>query len=421
MVMPKMDSERTQASQRPLDISLGRVEDERSGPSGLEADEGAESAPVRLGKPLKSRFETESIETLLSLINRGRINLLPEYQREDNVWSLRRQQRLIESILMGIVIPAIYLVERQSYEEVVDGLQRLTTIKRFVNNEFPLADDSYMIGESSNEATSAAKKTGLTFGQLSDEAKNHILLTRIPLIRVTLEGEHSSSFIIHETFARLQCGIPLNAIEVIQASFTSPFMLQLKDLAKKPAILRYFGISNKRARALGHLLTMLLLYRREFKDDGTNIYSQMRDLCSSVIKAGSEGTARALQEAESIVSAVQIVDDVTKLYLNSYPKDKNLLGFFGADPENVLDVSLNTLRRMSLVLHCAKFPSLAKASNEEIMKIVPQLAKQVLRVRDLTPESTHSIVHAKVRGVASYKLIGLIAFDLEQKLNPYVH
>jgi len=30
-------------------------------------------------------------------------------------------------------------------------------------------------------------------------------------------------------------------------------------------------------------------------------------------------------------------------------------------------------------------------------------------------------VHAKVRGVASYKLIGLIAFDLEQKLNPYVH
>ncbi|MCX6131340.1 MAG: DUF262 domain-containing protein [Proteobacteria bacterium] len=386
-----------------------------------ELDDGPESLPVSLNKPLKSRFETESIETLLSLINRGRINLQPEYQRENDVWSLRRQQRLIESILMGIVIPAIYLVERESHEEVVDGLQRLTTIRRFVSNEFSLADDSQIAGTTQLDSATSPKITGKSFNQLSDEVKNHILLTRIPLIRVTLDRDNAFSDIIHETFARLQCGIPLNAIEVIQASYTSPFMLKLKEIAKKPVILQYFGISNKRARSLGHLLTMLLLHRKEFKDNGSNIYSQIKDLCASIIKAGPEGMDAAIRDIEKIVAAVQIVDDLAKIYLNSKPKDKALLGFFGADPDNLLDTSLCTLRRTSLVLHCAKDKGLASSSTEDILQNVPLLAKQVLRIQDLTPESIHTVAHSKARGVASYKLLSLIAFDLEQEKNLYVH
>ncbi len=68
------------------------------------------------------------------------IILNPDFQRED-VWGVKQKRELIESILMGIPLPMIYLAEnKQGGLVVIDGRQRLTAFFDFMNNKFYLKD-----------------------------------------------------------------------------------------------------------------------------------------------------------------------------------------------------------------------------------------------------------------------------------------
>lgn len=75
-------------------------------------------------------------DTLINLIQRldhGEINLTPPYQRNLDLWRPLQQSRLIESILIRIPLPAFYFdCSNEDSWEIVDGLQRLSTIKNFV-------------------------------------------------------------------------------------------------------------------------------------------------------------------------------------------------------------------------------------------------------------------------------------------------
>ncbi len=85
------------------------------------------------------RSETRTVFEVVRRINSGKVVLDPDFQRYF-IWALDRQSKLIESALMRIPLPVFYLAERQDGTTVVvDGLQRLTTFKRFLNNEFVLS------------------------------------------------------------------------------------------------------------------------------------------------------------------------------------------------------------------------------------------------------------------------------------------
>jgi len=67
------------------------------------------------------------------------VNIKPEYQRRQ-VWDKKKKSRLIESLLMNIPVPPIYLYERDySRYEVMDGQQRLNSIIEFYENRFKLS------------------------------------------------------------------------------------------------------------------------------------------------------------------------------------------------------------------------------------------------------------------------------------------
>lgn len=69
----------------------------------------------------------------------GRLIIDPDWQRQ-YVWENRRASKLIESILIDVPIPVIYLAKNEEGRyEVIDGLQRLTSVFRFFDNEFPLS------------------------------------------------------------------------------------------------------------------------------------------------------------------------------------------------------------------------------------------------------------------------------------------
>ena len=85
-----------------------------------------------------------SLKQLFDLINEGDIELTPDFQR-NFVWDNTRQSRLIESIFLGLPLPSIYLSQ---YDDgrltIVDGLQRIMTIKRFLTNDLRLNNLEYM-------------------------------------------------------------------------------------------------------------------------------------------------------------------------------------------------------------------------------------------------------------------------------------
>ena len=81
---------------------------------------------------IKTESYAMSIGEWISLYDRGEIDIHPEFQRYYR-WSDYQKSRLIESILLGIPIPEIFVAQREDgVWDVVDGLQRLSTIFEFV-------------------------------------------------------------------------------------------------------------------------------------------------------------------------------------------------------------------------------------------------------------------------------------------------
>lgn len=77
-----------------------------------------------------------TIDLILSRIEGGAIDLQPDFQRRWGIWSVRRQSRLIESLLLRIPLPTFYAAEDEAENwEVVDGIQRLSTVTRFIKPE----------------------------------------------------------------------------------------------------------------------------------------------------------------------------------------------------------------------------------------------------------------------------------------------
>lgn len=105
--------------------------------TGVEQEE-----PPQEGERIAEPFDPDNIDVvtrpmtvdlLLSRTENGMINLQPDFQRRWGVWDQRRQSRLIESLLLRIPLPVLYAAEDEDERwEIVDGIQRLSTIARFI-------------------------------------------------------------------------------------------------------------------------------------------------------------------------------------------------------------------------------------------------------------------------------------------------
>lgn len=90
--------------------------------------------------PAKIRITTKNftLREIIGQIADQEIDLAPDFQR-DFVWKARQRTRLVESILLGIPLPAFYFnQESDGTYQVVDGVQRLSTIHEFMQNQHSL-------------------------------------------------------------------------------------------------------------------------------------------------------------------------------------------------------------------------------------------------------------------------------------------
>ena len=97
--------------------------------------------------PEKIRIHTKhySLHQVVEMIAEGDIDLAPDFQRQ-YVWKSWQRSGLIESLLLGIPLPSFYFNEDSTGQlQVVDGVQRLTTIYRYVTDKtFKLGKVTYL-------------------------------------------------------------------------------------------------------------------------------------------------------------------------------------------------------------------------------------------------------------------------------------
>lgn len=164
-------------------------------------------------------------ESLVARIQKGTLRLNPEFQRKYkwDVDGFERCSKFIESCLMRIPLPPCYLAEEEDASgedilDVIDGVQRLTTIDRFFRNEFSL--EGLTVFEELN---------GKRFNELG-KLRSELETTTIRCIVLRKENPRG---IIQEIFARLNKGaVELSAQEIRHALFPGLFDDLLVDLAK---------------------------------------------------------------------------------------------------------------------------------------------------------------------------------------------
>jgi len=94
--------------------------------------------------PTKIKIDARqiTIDLVLNRIKFGEIELSPDFQRDSDIWNNIAKSRLIESMLIRIPLPAFYIdATDENKWVVIDGQQRLTTIKNFVLGEKDTVSD----------------------------------------------------------------------------------------------------------------------------------------------------------------------------------------------------------------------------------------------------------------------------------------
>ncbi|WZB74220.1 DUF262 domain-containing protein [Achromobacter insuavis] len=190
--------------------------------------------------PEKRILRTEqydfSVATLIGMMEKGEVTI-PEFQRR-YVWSDRQASRLIESLIIQCPIPVIYLnQDKDESFSVIDGNQRLNSLRRFLSDEFSLSG-----------LTSYPELGGLSFSQLDRRFQRHIS-NRVLRCTVILKETHPQ--VKFDVFERLNSGaVALTRQELRHGLYYGSLLKRANEVAKDLKFDRYFGArKDKRMKA----------------------------------------------------------------------------------------------------------------------------------------------------------------------------
>lgn len=178
--------------------------------------------------PIKYKSVTSTIEGLLHKYERGTLNLAPSFQRQ-SVWTDRDRKKLIDSIMRGYPLPAIFLYRRTREDgelmfDVIDGKQRLESVLMFIGKK----RGTFAV---KTQLPGSERDVLLRWSDLKRiKAQSRILGYELPVIEV--DGELGD--IIH-LFVRINStGKPLTPQEKRHAQFShTPFLKEAAKLATK--------------------------------------------------------------------------------------------------------------------------------------------------------------------------------------------
>ncbi|MCI6749930.1 MAG: DUF262 domain-containing protein [Megasphaera elsdenii] len=156
----------------------------------------------KINKPLP---ETLTIEDIISDMKKSRFLIRPSYQRSE-VKNIQKASYLMESILLGINIPPLFIYKRKDkIKEVVDGQQRLLTILGFLGKTYIDERGNVVCTDKDRFKLSKLKilseLNGKTIETIGDKFEDKIL--EFPMDIIEIDAEQNPDFSQIDLFLRL--------------------------------------------------------------------------------------------------------------------------------------------------------------------------------------------------------------------------
>lgn len=205
-----------------------------------------------------------SLELLASQIERGDV-IIPFYQRKF-VWNITQSSRLIESFLMGLPVPQIFLyVNDDDQLEVIDGQQRLMSIKAFLEGYFGEEDQKGRRQIFKLKGLSERSEyNGKTFSELSPRDQRKLRNSTLRAINIKQLKPSLRNDSVFHIFERLNTGgTQLKPQEIRNAVYRGRIVEALSALNETPGWREILGLqrADKNQKDIELILRLFSLYR----------------------------------------------------------------------------------------------------------------------------------------------------------------
>lgn len=166
-----------------------------------------------------------TIETIISQVESGNIDLNPAFQRR-NVWENDKRSKLIESFIVGYPVPEVVLAEvpgKKKQYVVIDGKQRLLAIHGFFKPE-----NKYWKGKAELKGLTIRKDLeGVSFDKLDED---DLRLLNNSDLRCTILSGYKTTAVLYDVFYRLNTGsVPLSMQELRNSLHKGDFSIFITD------------------------------------------------------------------------------------------------------------------------------------------------------------------------------------------------
>ena len=271
----------------------------------------------QLNKPIP---ETLTIEDIISDMQKDRFMVRPEYQRSE-VKNIQKASYLMESIMLGINIPPIFVYKRSDkVKEVIDGQQRLLTILGFLGRTYK--DENGVISSSYKDLFKLSKLriltelNGLNVNTISEEFVDKIL--EFPIDVIEINQDINPEFSQTDLFARLNTKpypIKENTFEMWNAYIDKDIILRIREIANKYENI-IFKAKDSRMK-VEELITSLAYLDYRMSCTGAelkhmlNVYKKQDQICARI--ASKETVTSTLSELSNknpalFISSVDTVE-----------------------------------------------------------------------------------------------------------------
>lgn len=231
----------------------------------------------------------------------------PDFQRkykwDKDGWG--RASKFIESCLMRIPLPSCYFAENEERAHlVIDGVQRITTIIRFMDDEFAL-----------ESMTAFPELEGKKFSELGPLAADFESTT----IRCVVLRNENPKELIAEIFSRLNKGaVELSDQEIRHALFAGPFDKLLTELSRAPIILNFkmgkSGQAEKDSREGEELVLRYFAFKETGGDYSDNLTRFLDKFMEKSLKFDDARIDELRVEFKRSLAACEIVFDPEEIF-----------------------------------------------------------------------------------------------------------
>jgi hypothetical protein len=301
--------------------------------------------------PEKRILHTETYDftvgTVFEYLKNGEI-FIPEFQRS-YVWNRTQASRFIESLVIQCPIPVIYLnQERDERWSVIDGNQRLQSIRLYLDDEFPLRG-----------LTTYPELDGEHFSDLDPRISRHISHRTLRCIAVLKDTHPQIKF---DVFERLNTGaVQLNPQELRHGVYHGKFIEIVDNLTKEPIWKKVSGYKIDKRMKGAELILRFIALKEDFNSYKKPLSGFLNQFCENNQNVDNDqlltwknNFLRTIERVNKVLGefAFRIFNEDGRINknINAALYDAQMIGFSNMDHE-IRKISRSKLKKALIELY----------------------------------------------------------------------